>query len=413
MGEEQMKIEIIENINRKNGYKKNGYKKNRYKENRYNEIRYEKKKSGKRMIGIATALLILMGTLVGCSSGQEAPTTTAPTTTIQSSETTNVDTTIAPETTEKTTTTETVSLESIPSEQEVAHIAAMSGPTAIGMVKLMQDAEDGNTDFPYEFQIFGTADEVSAGLIQGTLDMAAVPCNLASVLYQKTEGQIQIAAINTLGVLYIVETGETIQSVEDLKGKTIYSTGQGTTPEYTLNYLLHSYGLDPENDVTIEYRSEAAEVTAILAESEDAIAMLPQPYVTVAMTQNDKLRIALSVTEEWEAVNSDSTVVTGVLVVRSDYAKENSDLVKAFLGEYKESAEYANQDVEGCASLVEKYGIFKAAIATKAIPYCNISLIRGEEMEQKIMGYLETLYQQNPASVGGQLPDKGIFYKED
>ncbi len=351
----------------------------------------------KKITKIVAAFLFGVTILTGCGSNKDATSNVKTTTTVQSSETTEEQST---------------SIEEESTEQKAAKIAAMSGPTAIGMVKLMQDAEEKKTEFPYEFQIFGTADEVSAGLIQGTLDMAAVPCNLAAVLYQKTGGEIQVAAINTLGVLYLVETGDTIQSVEDLKGKTIYSTGQGTTPEYTLNYLLTSYGLNPETDVTIEYRSEAAEVAAILAESEDAIAMLPQPYVTVAMTQNDKLRIALSVTEEWEAVNADSTVVTGVLVVRKAYAQENSDLLEAFLTAYQSATEYANQDIEGCASLVEKYGIFKAAIATKAIPYCNISFIRGEEMEQKIMGYLETLYKQNPASVGGQLPDEGIFYKE-
>ena len=357
----------------------------------------EKKSRGK---GWAAVLLLLAIVCTGCGTGQNSETTA--TTSLETTNLTTAATTAEAETTEDV---------SVPEGQEAAQIAAMSGPTAIGMVKLMQEAEEGSTDFPYEFQIFGTADEISTGLIQGTLDMAAVPCNLAAVLYQKSKGELQIAAINTLGVLYIVETGETIQSVEDLKGKTIYSTGQGTTPEYTLNYLLTSYGLDPEKDVTIEYRSEAAEVAAVLAEAEDAVAMLPQPYVTVAMTQNEKLRIALSVTEEWEAVNSDSTVVTGVLVVRKEYAEENSDLVEGFLAEYQESAEYANQEVEGCASLVEKFGIFKAAVAAKAIPYCNISLIRGEEMEQKIMGYLQTLYEQNPASVGGQLPDEGIFYR--
>lgn len=371
----------------------------------------------KRILGMVMAVLTIAAAFTGCASEQgfTPKTTTAAVT--DSSETTKSQETTEPETTLETTddkatgTDATEMTEQGEEGQKMARIAAMTGPTAIGMVKLMQDAEDGSTEFPYEFQIFGTADEVSTGLIQGTLDLAAVPCNLAAVLYQKTEGELQIAAINTLGVLYIVETGETIQSVEDLKGKTIYSTGQGTTPEYTLNYLLHSYGLNPETDVTIAYRSEAAEVAAVLAESEDAVAMLPQPYVTVAMTQNEKLRIALSVTEEWEAVNSDSTVVTGVLVVRKAFAEENPDLMTAFLAAYEESAAYANQEVEDCASLVEKYGIFKAAIAAKAIPYCNISFIRGEEMEQKIMGYLKTLHEQNPASVGGQLPDEEIFYK--
>lgn len=362
----------------------------------------------KKAAGLLTAALMGVTLLTGCGSAQnEAPTDTV---SVETSEITVKTETIAETTAAETTTAETAAENSDNVQEVSARIAAMTGPTAIGMVKLMQDAEDGNTAASYEFQIFGTADEVSAGLIQGTLDMAAVPCNLASVLYNKTEGQLQIAAINTLGVLYIVETGETIQSVEDLRGKTIYSTGQGTTPEYTLNYLLTSYGLNPETDVTIEYKSEAAEVAAVLAEAEDAVAMLPQPYVTVAMTQNDKLRIALSVTEEWEAVNSDSTVVTGVLVVRKEFAEQNPELVSDFLEEYKASADYASQDTDGCAELVEKYGIFKAAIAKKAIPYCNISFISGEEMKQKVMGYLTTLYNQNPASVGGKLPDSGIFY---
>lgn len=354
-----------------------------------------KKQNGMRRIaGLVMAVLLGVAGLTGCGSGQENQTVT----------TEELTTTVKTETTAETTAKE---------EEVTARIAAMTGPTAIGMVELMQKAEDGSTAYPYEFQIFGTADEVSTGLVQGALDLAAVPCNLASVLYHRTEGQIQIAAINTLGVLYIVETGETIQSVEDLKGRTIYSTGQGTTPEYTLNYLLSSYGLNPETDVTIEYKSEAAEVAAILSEAEDAVAMLPQPYVTVAMNQNDKLRIALSVTDEWEAVNSDSTVVTGVLVVRKEFAEQNPELLADFLKEYEASADYANSEVEECAKLVEKYGIFKAAVALKAIPYCNISFISGEEMEQKVMGYLTTLYQQNPASVGGSLPESEIFYKEN
>jgi len=171
------------------------------------------------------------------------------------------------------------------------NVAALKGPTGIGMVKLMEDSENNNTLHNYNFTIAGEADEISAGLIKGDFDIAAVPCNLASVLYNKTKGQIKLAAINTLGVLYIVETGTSIETVEDLKGKTIYSTGYGTTPQYTLNYLLNSYGIDPEKDVTVEYKTEATEVAAILSETDNAIAMLPQPYVTTVMMNNDKVRI--------------------------------------------------------------------------------------------------------------------------
>lgn len=295
-------------------------------------------------------------------------------------------------------------------QKETISIAALKGPTAIGMVQLMEEAEQGNTANDYHFTIAGTADELTAGISNGEIQIAAIPCNLASVLYNKTNGGITLAGINTLGVLYIVETGNTIQSVSDLKNKTIYSTGKGTTPEYTLRQLLLSAGIDPDKDVTIEYKSEATEVAALLSSSEDAIAMLPQPYVTTVMMNNDKVRIALDVTKEWEALDENSTVVTGVVVVNTTFLKENKEAVDAFLEEYHTSADFAVNQVEDCANLVEKFGIFKAAVAKKAIPYCNIVLITGEEMQQKAEAYLSVLYEQNPQTVGGTLPKEDFYY---
>lgn len=290
-------------------------------------------------------------------------------------------------------------------------IAALKGPTAIGMVKIMEDATAGTTANNYSFTIAGAADEISAGLIKGDFDIAAVPCNLASVLYNKTKGKIKLAGINTLGVLYIVETGDTIHSVEDLRGKTIYSTGLGTTPQYTLNYLLNSYGIDPEKDVTIEYKTEATEVAAALGEADNAIAMLPQPYVTTVMMNNDKLRIALDVAEEWNKVSADgSSVVTGVLVVRSDFALNNQDAFQAFLSEYEASTSYVNENIDEASALVEKFDIFKAAPTKRAIPYCNIVLLQGDEMKALVNGYLNVLYSQNPDSIGGALPAEDFFY---
>lgn len=216
------------------------------------------------------------------------------------------------------------------------NIAALKGPTAIGMVKVMDDNAAGNTSNNYHFTVAGTADEISAGIAKGDIDIAAVPANLASVLYNKTEGKIKLAGINTLGVLYIVETGDTINTVEDLKGKTIYTTGLGTTPQFTLNYILNANGIDPEKDVTIEYKTEATEVAAMLETSTDAIAMLPQPYVTTVMMKNDKLRLALNVAEEWDKVSTDgSTVVTGVVIVRSEFLEENKEAFDAFMTDRK------------------------------------------------------------------------------
>lgn len=296
-----------------------------------------------------------------------------------------------------------------PKEKLDIGIAALKGPTAIGMIQVMDDAANGTTANNYNFTLAGAADEISPKITSGEIQLAAVPCNLASVLYNKSNGAVKMAAINTLGVLYIVETGDTIQSVEDLKGKTIYSTGKGTTPEYTLNQLLLSAGLDPAKDVTIEYKSEAAEVAAVLAETEDAIAMLPQPFVTTAMMQNDKLRIALDVTAEWEARNENSTVVTGVLLVNTAFAEEHPDAVASFLEEYKTSTDFVNSNVADAAALVEKFDIFKAAVAEKAIPYCNITLLTGDDMQQKASAYLNVLFEQNPKAVGGTLPDDAFY----
>ena len=291
------------------------------------------------------------------------------------------------------------------------NIAALKGPTAMGMISVMEDAEAGNTANNYNFDIFGAADEISTGLAKGEIDIAAVPCNLASVLYNNTQGKIKLAGINTLGVLYIVETGDSIQTIEDLRGKTIYSTGLGTTPQYTLNYLLSSNGIDPDKDVTIEYKSEATEVAALLSQSEDAIAMLPQPYVTTVMMNNDKVRIALDTTKEWEAISTDGiSVVTGTVVVRSEFLEKNPKAFDAFMEEYSKSAEFVNSNVEEAAALIEKFDIFKATVAKKAIPYCNITLIQGEEMKEKVSGYLNVLYKQNPKSIGGELPKDDFYY---
>ncbi|MGB4657941.1 MAG: ABC transporter substrate-binding protein [Mobilitalea sp.] len=299
----------------------------------------------------------------------------------------------------------------VPVEKMDIKIGGLKGPTAIGMVKMMDDAAAGTTANNYSFTVAGAADEISTALIKGELDIAAIPCNLASVLYNKTEGKIKVAGINTLGVLYIVETGDTIKSVEDLKGKTIYSTGKGTTPQYTLNYILTAHGIDPEKDVTIEYKSEATEVAAMLAESTDAVAMLPQPYVTTVMMTNDKVHIALDIAKEWDAVSTDgSSVVTGVVVVRSEFLENNKEAFDAFMAEYTLSAAYANENVEDASALVEKFDIFKAAPMKKAMSYCNITMIQGEDMKVKIGGYLNTLFAQNPESVGGKLPADEFYY---
>ena len=290
-------------------------------------------------------------------------------------------------------------------------VAGLKGPTTMGLVNLLAMEQNGTASQNYDLQLYGAADEVVPKLIKGEVDIAAIPANLAATLYQKTSGGIQVMAVNTLGVLYVVEKGDTVHSFADLKGRTILSTGKGTTPEYVLRYLLRKNGIDPDKDVKIEYYSEASEVTAQMAATKkDAIAVLPQPYVTAAGLKDDTLRVALDLTAEWDKV-ADTQLITGVTVVRKAYAEEHPDVVAAFLADYAQSVNAANTDLDGTAALCEEQGVVaKAAIAKKALPNCNIVCLTGAELKADVSGYLQVLYDADPAAVGGTLPGEDFYW---
>lgn len=290
-------------------------------------------------------------------------------------------------------------------------VASLKGATSIGLVKLMEDSKNGKTQNQYDFLITATADEVVAKLGKGELDVAAIPANLSAVLYNKLEGKISAAAINTLSVLYIVENGDSLTSLEDLKGSTIYSTGKGTTPEHVLNYVLKENGLDPEKDLVIEYKSEATEVATILASEENIVALLPQPFITASQMKNERIKIKFSMEEEWQSLNEDQSQVTGVVVVRDDFLKENKEAFEKFLEEYENSVDFVNSNVEEAAKLVGGLDIIPEPVALKAIPLCNVVFIRGDEMEEKLASYLEILHSSDPKSVGGSLPDEEFYFK--
>ena len=299
------------------------------------------------------------------------------------------------------------------SATEALRIAGLKGPTTMGLVNLLSMESDGTASMDYDLQLYGAADEIVPLLMKGELDMAAIPANLAATLYQKTSGGIEAVAVNTLGVLYVVEKDDTVQSMADLKGRTILSTGKGTTPEYVLRYLLTQNGIDPDKDVTIEYYSEATEVTAQMANAEDAIAVLPQPYVTAAGLQDDTLRVALDLTEEWNKV-CDTQLITGVTVVRKEYAEEHPDVVAAFLADYAKSVDAANTDLDGTAALCEEQGVVaKAAIAKKALPNCNIVCLTGDDLKTNASAYLQVLFDADPAAVGGAMPGDDFYWSAE
>ena len=249
--------------------------------------------------------------------------------------------------------------------------AALKGPTAMGLVRFMSEADAGNlADEDWSFQILASADEVTPLIAKSEVDVAAVPANLASVLYNKTDGGVRVVAVNTLGVLYVCELGDEVQTVSDLRGRTIYSAGKGATPQYALEYVLRQAGLDPDSDVTIEWKSEHTECVAALAEDAGAVAMLPQPFVTTAQAKNGQIRVALDLNREWEsaceAAGQKARLITGVAVVRSEFADAHPEAVDAFLDHYRDSVEYVNGNVPEAAKLVGGYDIVPEAVAVKA-----------------------------------------------
>lgn len=291
-------------------------------------------------------------------------------------------------------------------------VGSLKGPTSMGLLFLMREAEEGGAEGNYAFTMAAQADELLPLMVKGEMDIALVPANVASVLYNKMQGQLAVIDINTLGVLYMVTGDGTIESVEDLKGRTIYLTGKGTTPDYVLHYILSENGMT-EADYTLEYKSEASEVAALLAEKPQAVGLLPQPFVTAACIQNEALKVVLDMNEEWTKLQGEdgSRVVTGVTVVRKEFLKEHEAAVKVFLKEHEESTGAINEDVQTGASLAVAAGIAaKEAIAQKAIPACNITCMQGAEMQQALSGYLEVLFEQNPESVGGALPGEDFYY---
>ena len=295
----------------------------------------------------------------------------------------------------------------VQAEEATIQVGALTGPTAMGMVKLLSDGEG-----TYEPTILGAADELMPLILQGKVDIASVPANLASTIYNKTEGGVQVLAVNVLGVLYISEFNiQELNSLEDLKGKTIYATGKGSTPEYFLRYVLTQNGIDPDKDVTVEWKSEPSEVVALLNAEQKGIAMLPQPYVTAAATQlGEGFRVALSLSDEWANLDNGTLCTTAVVMARSEFVEANPEAVEAFLAEFDASVQWVNENVDEAAALCGEYEIIKAPVAQKAIPQCNIVCITGEQMKQALSGCLGVIFDQNPKAVGGALPGDDFYY---
>lgn len=293
----------------------------------------------------------------------------------------------------------------------LVRVGTLKGPTGLGMTILIDNNKNGSSANKYEFTLAGSPDELTGKLVSGELDIATVPSNLAAVLYNNTEGKVQILAVNTLGVLYILTKDEEIQSLEDLEGKTIITSGQGSVPQYVLEYILEKNGLSGK--VTVEYRSEHTEVASLLLAGQADVVMLPEPFVTTALQKDKDLKIVIDITDEWEKATggSGSQLAMGAVAARRDYLEKNGETVQKFLDEYAMSIEQVNTDPADAAPLAEAYDIISASVAIEAIPKCNIVFLDGDEMHKSVSGFLSVLYTANPRSVGGVVPGDDFYYQ--
>lgn len=330
------------------------------------------------------AMLLTLALFAGCTTDQGAVSATpaAPTATAAAS-------TQAPST----------------KPQAPLSVVALKGPTGMGLVKLMQD----DYKAKYSIALATAPDDITGQIASGQVDIAAVPINLAAALYNKTQGKVTMIAVNTLGVLYVLENGSEVNSIADLAGKTLVATGQGSTPEYIINYLLAKNGLTDK--VQVEYKSEHSELATLMAAGQVKLGMLPEPNVTATLAKNKELRVALDLTEEWNKV-SDTELVQGCIIVRNEVLETNAQAVTEFLDDYKASTEFVNQNKAEAAQLIETYGIMaSAALAEQAIDKCNIVFLSGEEMKSAAAAMLNVLFEANPKSVGGALPREEFYLK--
>ncbi|WP_251859757.1 ABC transporter substrate-binding protein [Clostridium sp. Marseille-Q2269] len=294
------------------------------------------------------------------------------------------------------------------SKKEKIKIATLKGPTGMGMVKLIEENKD-----DYDISLFDAPDQLVSKIVSGEVDGAAVPSNLASVLYNKTKGKVQLVGVNTLGVLSIVENGNTIKSIKDLKGQTIYATGKGATPEFILNYILKKNGLDPEKDVKIEYKAQHNDLATLVASKKAKIAVLPEPFVTIVKTKNKDLKVQLDLTKEWKKLsNGEGKLTMGALIFRKDFIDKRDKDVETFINNYKKSVQFVNDNNKEAGKLIEKNGIIpNAKIAEIAIPKCNIVFIDAKNSKNSLEKFYNILKENDPKSIGGKLPDENFYYK--
>lgn len=294
-------------------------------------------------------------------------------------------------------------------DRPVINAGFLKGPTGMGAAYLYENNENGTSKAAYNLITEGAADVLQAKLISGEVDLAALPVNVAAVLNAKTERKIRMLAVNTLGVLYILSSSDEVRSAADLKDRTILASGQGTTVEYVLDYILEKNGLIPGQDVTVEFASEHSETVTKAMTGQYDVILLPEPFVTQLTMQDAGFETVIDLTMEWEKLGG-GLLTMGAIAVRSEFAEEHPEAVEAFLADYEASVNAVTENNKDAAALIEKYGIAKAAVAEKALPNCMLTFMTGEDMKENVSEYLSVLFDRAPQAVGGKLPGDDFYY---
>jgi len=296
-------------------------------------------------------------------------------------------------------------------ESHTINVAVLPGPSALGALWLMDAAENGNTQNIYNIRVLGSPDEVVPMIVQGTMDIAAIPTNMASVLFNNPNVDITVLAVSTMGVLHVVNTACDIRSVSDLAGHTVFLSGLGAAPEFVFNHVLQQNGLVPGEDVYLEFHAEMPQIAALMAEGIAEIALLPEPFATTVIMQNESARHALDLTQEWNKIQPDYGLVMTAIIVRNEFLADHPDAVEIFMAEYEQSVDFVNNHVAEAAELAVHFGIIpNTNIAAQAIPRSNQVFITGQQMRSYLEGYLSVLYAQSPASIGGTLPNEDFYF---
>lgn len=356
----------------------------------------------KRMLCLAFSAMLV---LTACGTRSNDTTTQEASAEVMT-EITSQEVTIEASLTEQEDTAEVLAEESKPT----LNMMMIKGFPSLGAVNLMEANEQQTSSNIYNIAISITPDEVTAKLLSGEVDIAAIPTNMAATLYNKSDGQIKILAINTLGVIKLISTDDSIQTLEDLKGKSMLGSGKGAIPEYTFDYILRQNGIDPEKDLTIEYKPGHEETSTLMSEDQITIATIPEPSATQVLTKNDKARIVLDITEEWDKLNTGATLSQGCIVVQSSLIEKNPTAITNFLQDYTLSTQLLQSNLDETAILCAKFDILPEQVAITAIPRSNQVMITGNEMRDGLKPFFQILFDANPDSIGGALPTDDFYY---